>query len=80
MKRDWASLEAMICEALRLPEGSFGPELRLGAVPQWDSMGHMEVIARLEDDFGVEVTPDLIAQLASVADIARFLEIPAHVE
>lgn len=73
MDRD--SLEALICDALRLPDGVFTPELRLGAVPQWDSMGHMEIIARLEDDFGVEVTPDLIARLTSVEEIASFLNV-----
>lgn len=73
MNRD--SLKALICDALRLPEGAYTPELRLGAVPQWDSMGHMEVLARLEDDFGVEVSPDLIARLTSVEEIASFLNV-----
>ena len=75
MKPDRSSLEALISDALRLPEGTAVAELRLGAVPQWDSMGHMEIIARLEDDFGVEVTPDLIARLTSVEEIASFLHV-----
>ena len=41
-------------EVFRLsPEEVGGDDLRLGNPPQWDSLGHMELVAALEGKFGL---------------------------
>ncbi|HNX90725.1 MAG TPA: acyl carrier protein [Candidatus Omnitrophota bacterium] len=39
----------------------------------WDSMGHMELISRIENDFNVRIDPEDIIKLVSVTSIKEFL-------
>ncbi len=56
------------------------PELAFGDLPQWDSLGHMEVMLKLEELFGVEIDADTIAMLISIPEICRFLQESGYVE
>ncbi|MCX8062249.1 MAG: acyl carrier protein [Anaerolineales bacterium] len=60
--------------ALQVPIEGISDDLAFGDLPQWDSMGHMEVMMRLEEFFGIEINPDTIAALTSVAAIRQYLE------
>jgi acyl carrier protein len=62
-------LQAVLSEALALPPEQVTPELAFGDLPQWDSMGHMEVMMRLEEQFGIEVNAETITALTSLPAI-----------
>lgn len=66
-------VQATLAEALQVPIEEITPELALGDLPQWDSMGHMEVMMLLEQKFDVEINPDTIAALVSVAAICEHI-------
>ena len=68
-------VQALLAEALQVPVEQITPDLTFGGIRQWDSMGHMEVMLRLEARYGVEVTADTIATLVSVPAICEFLAI-----
>ena len=51
-------------EALEAPESEV-PSLKSGESDQWDSVGHMTLIAALEDAFGIMVDMDDIIDLSS---------------
>ena len=51
-------------EALEVPEGDV-PALKDGESDQWDSVGHMTLIAALEDAFDIMVDMDDIIDLSS---------------
>ena len=72
-------VQAILAEALQVPPDEIGPQLAFGDLPQWDSMGHMEVIMRLEESFGIEVNADTIAGLTSVPTICSYLEEQGYV-
>jgi acyl carrier protein len=36
-------------------------------VPAWDSLGHMALVAAIEDEFGVELDSDQVIDMASFA-------------
>ncbi len=36
-----------------VPEDELNEEFNFGTAPGWDSLAHMELIAQLEDEFGV---------------------------
>ncbi len=57
---------SLLAGALQVPAEAITAELSFGDLPQWDSMGHMEVMMQLEERFGVEVSADTIAALTSV--------------
>ena len=66
-------VQATLAEALQVPIEEITPELALGDLPQWDSMGHMEVMMLLEQKFSVEINPDTIAALVSVPAICEHI-------
>lgn len=60
--------------ALQVPIETISDDLAFGDLPQWDSMGHMEVMMRLEEFFGIEINADTIAALTSITAIRQYLE------
>lgn len=73
-----ARVQALLAEAIQVQPEMVTPELAFGDVPEWDSLGHMEVMLRLEEQFGVAVDTDLIAQLVSVPAICQYLKDNGH--
>jgi acyl carrier protein len=71
-------IQTVLAEALQVPPDIVTPDLALGDLPQWDSMGHMEVMMFLEQHFGVEINNDTIADLTSVPAIRRYIEENGH--
>ena len=69
-----SQVQATLVKALRVSPEDVGPETEFGDFPQWDSMGHMEVMVALEKEFGVEVTADTITELVSVPAICTYIE------
>lgn len=65
---------SLLTEALRVAEGDIGPETQFGDLPQWDSMGHMEVLVALEKAYGVEISAESITELVSVPLIVAHIE------
>jgi acyl carrier protein len=66
-------IRAVLAEALQIPLDQVTPDLAFGDIPQWDSMGHMEVMMRLEEQFAIEINADTIAALTSLPAIREHL-------
>jgi acyl carrier protein len=62
-----------LVEVLQVEPGDVTIELAFGDLPQWDSMGHMDVMMVLEEHFGVEITAETITELVSVPAICTYL-------
>lgn len=73
-------IQAILAEAIQVPEELVTPDLAFGDLPQWDSLGHMEVMMRLEDEFGIEINADTIAELVSIPEITKYIEEQNHGE
>ncbi len=71
-------VRALVAEALQVASEEIGAETAFGDLPQWDSMGHMEVMLALEERFGVEVSAETIGALTSVPRIAAHLQEKNH--
>jgi acyl carrier protein len=71
-------IQKMVSSALQIPIAETNPELAFGDLPQWDSMGHMEIMLLLEENFGVEVSTDTIASLTSIPAICSYLKDHPH--
>ena len=68
-------VQAILVEALQVEPQMIVSDSTFGDLPQWDSLGHMEVMMRLEEYFGIEINTDTIAALISVPEICTYLEI-----
>jgi len=66
-------LKPLLMEQLQLDSQTVTPTLAFGDVPEWDSIGHMTLIAALEETYGIEVTADTISELVSVEAICAHL-------
>jgi acyl carrier protein len=62
-------VRTVLAQALNVEIADISPETAFGDLPQWDSMGHMEVMILLEEKFGVEINADTISELVSVQAI-----------
>jgi citrate synthase len=72
------NIQALLVEALHIAEAQATPDLAFGDLPQWDSMGHMEVMMLLEQRYNVEISADTIAALTSVPAISAYLQENGH--
>lgn len=59
-----------VAYALQISPEEVADDLTFGDLPQWDSMGHMEIMLTLEERFGIEITPESINTLTSLSAIA----------
>ena len=73
-------VQELLAESLQVPPDMVTSDLAFGDLPQWDSLGHMEIMLRLEERFGVAVDTDTIAQLISVTEICKYLEEKGYVQ
>ena len=73
-------VRSLLAEAIQVPGEMVTSDLSFGDLPQWDSLGHMEVMLRLEEEFGVAIDAETIAQLISVPEICHFLEEKGYVQ
>jgi|APFre7841882724_1041349.scaffolds.fasta_scaffold409646_1 acyl carrier protein len=73
-------IQAVLVEALQVSPELVTADLTLGDIPQWDSMGHMEVMMFLEQSFGVEINNDTIANLTSIPAIRQHIQETLNIE
>ena len=73
-------VQTLLAEVFEVPIEHVTPELEFGDLPQWDSLGHMDLMMRLEERFGVEISTETIAELVSVPAICDYLQRTNHKE
>jgi acyl carrier protein len=73
--RSLEKLRALMADAFQVPLDEITPSLAFGDLPQWDSMGHMELILRLEEAYGIEVSAESISELVSLPAILKKLSL-----
>jgi acyl carrier protein len=71
-------VQLLLAESIQVPPDMVTSDMAFGDLPQWDSLGHMEVMMRLEEQFGIEINPDTIAELISIPEICAYLENNSH--
>lgn len=71
-------IQALLADAIQVPVEMVTADLTFGDLPQWDSLGHMEILMRLEEKYGVEVNAETIARLVSIPEILQFLKENEH--
>jgi acyl carrier protein len=75
-----SQVQTLLAEVFEVPFEQVTPELAFGDLPQWDSLGHMDLMMRLEERFGVDISTETIAELVSVPAICDYLQRTNHKE
>lgn len=60
-------------EALDLPAETNIEALEIGRDPHWDSVGHMALVAELEDRFGIALETEDMIGMSSYANVLEIL-------
>lgn len=64
-------LIALACQ--QFPQANLNAQSALGSVPEWDSLGHFNLLLMVEQHYGVRFEPHELAELKSLADIQQTL-------
>ena len=67
-------LTKTVSQILEIPEKEVTPDLAIGSVEKWDSLGHLNLILAIEDEFGVKFRTEEILELTSIEDITKALK------
>lgn len=60
-------------QVLGIEPSVFSPRLSHDQVLTWDSLGHINIVEALEDQFGIEFDVDETMNMNSVGDIVQIL-------
>ncbi|MDO4273055.1 MAG: phosphopantetheine-binding protein [Eubacteriales bacterium] len=61
-------------ELLDLEEGTLVPDMELADIDEYDSMAKLSLIVMMDDEFGVQLTGDMIKKFVTVADILEHMQ------
>ena len=64
----------LIARVLNVPVGDVTLETEIGELDEWDSRRNVQIIAQLEKEFEVKITPDMIMDLEDVSDIISLIK------
>ena len=67
-------IQAMLAEALNLPLEKVTPDAKIVDDLGADSLDVVELLSRLEDEYGVIIPDDEVEALVTVADVASEIE------
>ena len=60
-------------EALNLPPGELGARSTQESIEGWNSLAHLNLVLRLEDVLGCQLTTDEIVSMQSLQDIVDLI-------
>ena len=73
------SVANLISQTLGITLEQITGEFSYGDAPEWDSLGHMNLMLALEEKYGIQVTADTITNLVSIPTIINYLMEHNHV-
>jgi len=62
-------IKAILGEVLQVEPQNILPDLRMNDIAQWDSLTHVNLMLFLEQEYGIEISEDVIIQCTSVPGI-----------
>jgi len=73
-KRVLPRVVAIAVDVFQVPESNVSPASSPDTIETWDSLHHLSFVVALEQEFGVQFSPEEIEQLLSIELTAALLE------
>lgn len=67
-------INKILKEVFNVQEGSIGRDHNFRDLETWDSMGYMVLVAKIEEEFQIELTAEEIVRLLSIGQIEQILK------
>ena len=64
---------ALIASELKIPEAKLDASSSVDTVPEWDSMGHLNICLAFQDRFGVKLDLQAVGDATSVPALVALL-------
>ncbi|WP_298074933.1 acyl carrier protein [uncultured Bacteroides sp.] len=64
----------IIADTLEIGVSEINDNSSIGDFPAWDSLGHMNLLQNIQDEFDIELDPEEIIELEDVRDIVKAVE------
>lgn len=64
----------IIANTLEIGVSEINDSSSIGDFPAWDSLGHMNLLQNIQDEFDIELDPEEIIELEDVQDIVKAVE------
>jgi hypothetical protein len=74
MTVDKVRFQRCVTRSLKLTDGQYRPDLRIGDIEQWDSVAHLDLMSEIEREFGVRFDLDEMTTLTSLPELLARLE------
>ncbi|HHQ4481347.1 acyl carrier protein [Aeromonas veronii] len=58
----------------QFPQANVNAQSALGSFPEWDSLGHFNLLLLIEQHYSVRFEPNELVELKSLADIQQALQ------
>jgi acyl carrier protein len=69
-----SSLRDLLADIFEIEPDEVTPEAGVGTIETWDSFRHLQAILAVEGEYGVQLDPQRIADLTTVAKLQAELE------
>ncbi len=67
-------ISRLVADIFEVPLASVTPDSSPDSIESWDSLRHLNLVLALEQEFGIQFTPEEIEQLLSVWLIGSLVE------
>jgi acyl carrier protein len=74
MSSSLVRLQRIFADLFTVPEEEIIPSTSPETLQLWDSLQHLNLMLAIEQEFGVQITPQDMEQLTSVNRIAAYLD------
>jgi acyl carrier protein len=69
-----ARLKALIARLFNCDPSQLTDDIGPGGIPGWDSLGHVRLMAEIQQEFGKQVPLEDAIEIESIADLAAILD------
>ena len=74
MSRIEEQIKNIVAAILNVSADKVEEDTAIGDLPSWDSLKHLQIIAKIEKEFDIKFTPDVMMDLEDIGDIVKATE------
>jgi acyl carrier protein len=68
-----AKIKRIFCDELGLDEGAVNDGTAYDSTDAWDSLKHLQLVGRLEEEFGIEISVDDIVAMSTFLKVKEIV-------
>lgn len=69
-----ARIKQIFCDELGLEEGAVNDSTAYDSTDAWDSLKHLQLISRFEEEFGIEISVDDVVAMSTFLKVRELIK------